>query len=144
MVSGFTFTGYGLQRGGVVSRIRNNHYKKDVRIVLLDVVPWFLRVYMHTLKIFANGKRIEPEHVYYRPGKDREHSHHLELTLVLPAASETVVSYEFERAFLKWTEYPPDASHGFYIGSAVVSAILDDPVGNYSGDISMCPTLRHW
>lgn len=62
---------------------------------------------------------------------------------MLPAASETVVSYEFERAFLKWTEYPPDASHGFYIGSAVVSAILDDPVGNYSGDISMCPTLRH-
>nr|KAG5712255.1 hypothetical protein BaRGS_014605 [Batillaria attramentaria] len=31
------------------------------------------------------------------------------------------VSLQFERAFLKWTEYPPDANHGFYINSAVIS-----------------------
>lgn len=82
--------------------------------------------------------------MYYKPGRDREQSHHLELTLVLPPASETVLSYDFERAFLKWTEYPPDANHGFYVGSAVLSASLSAPVANYSGDISLCPTLRHW
>lgn len=31
---------------------------------------------------------------------------------------------EFDRAFLKWTEYPPDANHGFYVNSAVISTML--------------------
>uniref|UniRef100_A0A0K8R397 Putative gpi transamid n=1 Tax=Ixodes ricinus TaxID=34613 RepID=A0A0K8R397_IXORI len=135
--------GYGLERGGIVNRIHNNDPKKAIRVVFLDIVPWFLRVYVHTLKVSSEGKLITPEHVYYKPGRDREQSHHLELTLVLPPASETVLSYDFERAFLKWTEYPPDANHGFYVGSAVLSASLSAPVANYSGDISLCPTLRH-
>ena len=25
---------------------------------------------------------------------------------------------------MKWLEYPPDANHGFYVGSAVISAVL--------------------
>lgn len=42
----------------------------------------------------------------------------------LAPMSVTKVSFQFERAFLKWTEYPPDANHGFYINSAVISTIL--------------------
>ncbi|KAK8787914.1 phosphatidylinositol glycan anchor biosynthesis class T [Amblyomma americanum] len=135
--------GYGLERGGIVNHIRNNHPTKTIRVVLLDVVPWFLRVYLHTLKVSSGSRQLTAEHVSYQPGRDRERPYHLELTLLLPPASETVVAYEFERAFLKWTEYPPDANHGFYVGAAVLSSLLDDPVANYSGDISLCPSLRH-
>lgn len=135
--------GYGLERGGIVNRIQNNNPTKAVRVVLLDIIPWFLRVYLHTLKISSGPRQLKAEHVSYQPGRDRERPHHLELTLILPPAAETIVAYEFERAFLKWTEYPPDANHGFYIGSAVLSALLDEPVANYSGDISVCPSLRH-
>lgn len=135
--------GYGLERGGIVNRIKNNHPTKPVRVVLLDVIPWFLPVYLHTLKISSGSRQLKAEHVSYQPGRDRERPHHLELTIMLPPAAETVVSYEFERAFLKWTEYPPDANHGFYAGAAVLSALLDEPVANYSGDISLCPSLRH-
>lgn len=135
--------GYGLERGGIVNRIQNNNPTKAVRVVLLDIIPWFLRMYLHTLKISSGPRQLKAEHVSYQPGRDRERPHHLELTLILPPAAETIVAYEFERAFLKWTEYPPDANHGFYIGSAVLSALLDEPVANYSGDISVCPSLRH-
>lgn len=135
--------GYGLERGGIVNRIKNSHPTKPVRVVLLDVIPWFLPVYLHTLKISSGSRHLKAELVSYQPGRDRERPHHLELTLILPPAAETVVSYEFERAFLKWTEYPPDANHGFYAGAAVLSALLDEPVANYSGDISLCPSLRH-
>ncbi|XP_075527214.1 phosphatidylinositol glycan anchor biosynthesis class T isoform X1 [Dermacentor variabilis] len=135
--------GYGLERGGIVNRIQNNHPTKAVRAVLLDIIPWFLRVYLHTLKISSGPRQLKAEHVSYQPGCDRERPHHLELTLILPPAAETIVAYEFERAFLKWTEYPPDANHGFYVGAAVLSALLDEPVANYSGDISLCPSLRH-
>ena len=27
-------------------------------------------------------------------------------------------------AFLKWTAYPPDANHGFYVASGVITAVL--------------------
>lgn len=64
--------------------------------------------------------------IHYHPGKDRQRPYHLELALHLPASSVTRISFEFERQLLKWTEYPPDANHGFYIGSAVISAILPD------------------
>lgn len=62
---------------------------------------------------------------YYKPAKDRERPHHLELLLDLPANSVTEVSFDYELAFLKWTEYPPDANHGFYINSAVITTEID-------------------
>ena len=62
--------------------------------------------------------------VHYIPGRDRERSYHLELSFTLAPRSVTKVSLQFERAFLKWTEYPPDANHGFYINSAVISFLL--------------------
>ena len=65
---------------------------------------------------------------HYIPGKDRQRSYQLELVLRLPANSRTKISIQFERALLKWTEYPPDANHGFYVNSAVISTILPSSV----------------
>lgn len=67
--------------------------------------------------------------VHYVPGRDRERSYHLELSFTLAPLSVTKVHFQFERAFLKWTEYPPDANHGFYISSAVISSLL--PVASH-------------
>ena len=42
------------------------------------------------------------------------------------------VSIDFDYVFLKWQDYPPDASHGFYIGSSVITSLL--PLAkNYTG-----------
>jgi len=51
----------------------------------------------------------------YTPAKDRTRPHTLETMISLPALSTVTISVEFRRALLKWTEYPPDAHHGFYI-----------------------------
>lgn len=68
----------------------------------------------------------------YVPGKERHRPYYLELLVELPARSITDVVVQFDYVFLKWQEYPPDANHGFYIGSAVVTAWL--PVArNYTG-----------
>lgn len=60
------------------------------------------------------------------PGKDRSRSYHLEVVFRLRANSVTKINVLFERTFLKWTEYPPDANHGFYINSAVVTTVLPE------------------
>jgi len=80
-------------------------------------------------------------HQYYLPGKDRQRSYHLELVLKLPASSVTRLSFEFERQLLKWTEYPPDANHGFYVGSAIISAVLPD-AHNYTSPSQRSSTIR--
>lgn len=70
--------------------------------------------------------------MYFRPGLDRQRPHHLELRLTLPANSVTEIEWEFQKGFLKWTEYPPDAHRGFDLGPAIISALL--PVGrNWTG-----------
>jgi len=61
---------------------------------------------------------------HFIPGKDRSRPHQLEVVFRLRPESITKISMEFDRAFLKWTEYPPDANHGFYINSAVISTML--------------------
>ena len=116
--------GYGLSEGGITCHIYNN-LDKPVQIVYLDIIPWYLRMYLHTLEITANNVTVKPIRTFYKPAKDRIQSHHLEVLLVLPANSMTDISYQFDRVFLKWTEYPPDANHGVYVNSAIISANLN-------------------
>lgn len=124
-------TGYGQERGGIVTKIYNNHWA-SLDVVLLQNVAWYVPVYLHTLKIVSNGQIIEPTILRYAPGRQREKPYYIEVVLKLPPRSETSVSIDFDYVFLKWQEYPPDANHGFYIGSAVVSSYL--PLAkNYTG-----------
>ena len=52
----------------------------------------------------------------------------------LKANSVIRVSFEFDRALLKWTEYPPDANHGFYIGSAIITTQFSSATDLLSND----------
>jgi phosphatidylinositol glycan class T len=135
-------TGYSVASGGVVTRIQNR-LAVNLSVNYLEVVPWYLRIYTHTLKIrTSDGQILTPIKLYYLPAKDRQQPHHLELETVLPPHSETIISYDFEKGFLKWTEYPPDANHGVYVGPAIVSAHIPlfasnltfDPVPGFSTD----------
>lgn len=56
--------------------------------------------------------------------RDRERGWLYEVLLTLPPKSTTDLRLDFTRALLKWLEYPPDANHGFYVPSAIFSAIL--------------------
>ena len=89
------------------------------------MVPWYFRVMLHTLDVSCTypttqqkGERCVDDVVlsrYYLPARDRLRPHTLELLLLLPPASTVSITVKFSRSFLKWTEYPPDAAHGFYI-----------------------------
>lgn len=65
-----------------------------------------------------------PKTLIYKPGKGRVRIYYLEIVLELPPRSVTEISVQFDYVFLKWQEYPPDANHGFYIGSAIVKATI--------------------
>uniref|UniRef100_A0A8C7Y3V9 Phosphatidylinositol glycan anchor biosynthesis, class T n=1 Tax=Oryzias sinensis TaxID=183150 RepID=A0A8C7Y3V9_9TELE len=121
-------TGYGLQTGEIHTLMYNNHPFRSFPVLLLDSVPWYLRLYIHTLKVISKGKDNNPSYIHYQPSKDRERPHLLEMLLQLPPHSVTEVTVQFERALLKWTEYTPDPNHGFYVGSSVISSLVPSTV----------------
>ena len=60
---------------------------------------------------------IESSRLYqhYTPAKDRVRPHTLELLIRVPPLSTITITTQFSPAYLKWTEHPSDAHHGFYI-----------------------------
>ncbi|XP_074644779.1 GPI-anchor transamidase component PIGT-like isoform X2 [Tubulanus polymorphus] len=118
-------TGYGQETGGISTQIYNNN-DQELSIIYMESAPWYIQVFLHTMKIESNGQIINATRIHYEPGQTRKKPYLLEVVFTLPPRSVTKFSIEFERALLKWTEYPPDANHGFYINSAVISCILPD------------------
>ncbi|XP_031228571.1 GPI transamidase component PIG-T isoform X2 [Mastomys coucha] len=121
-------SGYGLQKGELSTLLYNAHPYRAFPVLLLDAVPWYLRLYVHTLTITSRGKENKPSYIHYQPAQDRQQPHLLEMLIQLPANSVTKVSIQFERALLKWTEYTPDPNHGFYVSPSVLSALVPSVV----------------
>lgn len=120
-------TGYGQERGGMHALLTNPHPYAQ-RIVYLESLPWFLRPYMHTLKVSststnAEAAEVKMENMYYTPAIDRQRGTQLELLLSIPAKSTVEITYEFEKAILRYTEYPPDANRGFDVAPAVIRVL---------------------
>ncbi|NXG11469.1 PIGT transamidase, partial [Sakesphorus luctuosus] len=52
--------GYGLQTGEICTLIYNTHPYRAFPVILLETVPWYLRLYVHTLTIITKGKENKP------------------------------------------------------------------------------------
>uniref|UniRef100_A0A5F9DK82 Phosphatidylinositol glycan anchor biosynthesis class T n=1 Tax=Oryctolagus cuniculus TaxID=9986 RepID=A0A5F9DK82_RABIT len=115
-------SGYGLQKGELSTLLCNTHPYCVLPVLLLDTVPWYLRLYVYTLTIMSKGKENKPSYIHYQPAQDRLQPHLLEMLILPPTSLVTKVSIQFERALLKWTEYTPDPNHGFYVSLSVLSA----------------------
>ncbi|KFY41345.1 hypothetical protein V495_04965 [Pseudogymnoascus sp. VKM F-4514 (FW-929)] len=117
-----SFNGYGQERGGVQAILKNPSPTESVEIIYMESLPWFMKVYLHTLKVKVNGESSDLiKEMYYRPALDRQRGTQLEIKMDVPANSTVVLSYDFEKAILRYTEYPPDANRGFDVAAAVIN-----------------------
>ncbi|KAI8145967.1 GPI transamidase component PIG-T [Fennellomyces sp. T-0311] len=125
------FTGYGQERGGLQITIHNRN-DKALPVLYFDSIPWFLKLYLHTLEVIVvdqNGVTQTQEtdviqDMFYQPAIDRSRPAMLECKLVLPPMSIVTLSLDFDKVFLKYTEHRPDANRGFDVGPAVLTAQL--------------------
>lgn len=129
--------GYGVNSNGIIVSIVNS-LSVDIYAIYTDMIPWYLRMYVHTMKIrlykigSIEWKPVEPSQLYYEPAQDRVRPHHIELLFSVPAKSKIEIRFEFEQQFLRWTEYPPDANHGLYINPASVTFFFPTSQQNYT------------
>ncbi|PNH28715.1 hypothetical protein BJF96_g7990 [Verticillium dahliae] len=119
--------GYGQERGGVQAILTNPSPDTEVEFIYMESLPWFMRVYLHTLETRINGNINQQasiiEQVFYRPAIDRARGTQLELRMRIPPDSTVFLTYEFEKTILRYTEYPPDANRGFDVAAAVITTI---------------------
>jgi len=118
------FTGHGHEFGGIAVHLRNNG-NRSLDITYFEMIPWYLRLYFHTLHLEVNGTEVTLAEAFktyrFTPAQDRSSPALFEFSVQLPPQSLTSFTIQFEKAFLHWTEHPPDAHRGFDIGSAVVT-----------------------
>ncbi|KAL9011632.1 MAG: hypothetical protein Q9173_003531 [Seirophora scorigena] len=126
-----SFTGHGQERGGVQTLLTNPSRDAPISFIYFETLPWFMKPYIHTLKAqsITSLSSLQEDiitSIYYRPALDRQRGTQLELQITVPPASTVRLTYDFEKAILRYTEYPPDANRGFDVAPAVIR-ILPDP-----------------
>lgn len=52
--------GFGLQTGEIHTLIYNYHPYRAFPVLLLETVPWYLRLYIHTLTVTSKNKDNKP------------------------------------------------------------------------------------
>ncbi|XP_011621697.1 GPI transamidase component GPI16 [Amborella trichopoda] len=97
-----------------------------MRVVIFQVVPWYIKVYFHTLQIYVDGepKPVSDviQKIHVSPSEDRVSPGLMELALAIPCNTESAaLTIEFDKGFLHIDEYPPDANQGFDLPSALIS-----------------------
>lgn len=96
-------TGHGLERGGIrleLTRLAEGGGATVVRY--FQLLPWFIRVYFHTLRLEMDGRHVAlsdwTERASLVPAKDRERQAVMELELRIPAdVARVVLSMEFDK-----------------------------------------------
>ncbi|KPI39353.1 GPI transamidase component GPI16 [Cyphellophora attinorum] len=125
-----TMTGIGSANGGMRVLLSNPSPTTPVTFIYFESLPWFMRPYMHTLKAtitstefpWADDRTLISD-MYYRPAIDRQRGTQLELVMTIPPATEVMLTYDFDKAVLRYTEYPPDANRGFNVAPAVIRVL---------------------
>ncbi|XP_021720060.1 GPI transamidase component PIG-T-like [Chenopodium quinoa] len=130
--------GSGNERGAIVISLNSAGHNQslvgtgasedscNLHINVFQVVPWYVKVYYHTLQIYINGQVYPAVNITRKmrvsPSEDKVSPGALELALTFPCSMKSAsLSLDFDKGFLHIDEYPPDANQGFDIPSALIS-----------------------
>jgi len=127
-------TGTGNEFGGIVidvERAEKNYTRylpPCARVRLFQPLPWFVKLYMHTLVVEINGVRVERddrmviEDTKFVPSEDRARSSVLEMQIMMSSSASTLrIRVDYDKGFLRAHEFPPDANRGFDLPPAELS-----------------------
>jgi phosphatidylinositol glycan class T len=130
-----SLVGTGRVKGGLVTEIANIG-KETIEIQYLDIIPWYLQIYTHTLVVTLNGETIakgawrvppteqtveqEDPVIHVTPTYKEGPPSMIESTFILKQGDTFRVEIDYELVFLQFEQFPPDANRGFDIPSAII------------------------
>ncbi|KIJ61828.1 hypothetical protein HYDPIDRAFT_176808 [Hydnomerulius pinastri MD-312] len=122
------------QTHGVLFVALSNNENHDITTGYLETLPALVTLWMHTMKIEVGAVQRDDliSAISYHPPLLQPNGLHapsmLQAKLTIPARSTLRLSIDVSKAFLKYTEHPPDAMRGWDLPPAVlfpVSVPLD-------------------
>ena len=136
-------TSTGREWDSIVTELYNDD-NGTMEVTVIQTIPWFLNVYTHTLSMHADcwssqgadscGDETvaQPETIKskFLPSVARVSPHLWELTLRLPPKTHTTLKFDFERGYLRYSEYPADPYRGFEVPAGIVFGCLIAPHAN--------------
>ncbi|KAI5120462.1 hypothetical protein M0805_008509 [Coniferiporia weirii] len=129
-----TLTGSTQSRGQLSVSIKNNR-AHDIHLLYVETMPWLVTFYLHTLEISVGGQRRDDllTRMAYIPTEAHGRPTLFEAQLMLPASSTLRLSADVVKAFLRYTEHPPDAQRGWDLPPAVLVQLA---TGNASAAVT--------
>ncbi|BFG42719.1 hypothetical protein CerSpe_289930 [Prunus speciosa] len=130
--------GSGNERGAIAISLRSTEVSDELlhtdmsegrcklEVKVFQVVPWYIKVYFHTLRVYVNEQPQEVSDVVEKmrvsPSVDKVSPGVMEMVLKFPCGMKSAaITLEFDKGFLHIDEYPPDANQGFDIPAAIIS-----------------------
>lgn len=128
-----SLTGYSQDQGGLRVTFHNPS-NETTSFVYTESLPWFMRLYLYTLKAqFQNSTGVYEDYgsdfikdTYYKTAIDRKRPSQFELSIEIPPLLTLTLNYQFQKSLLLYHEYPPDANHGFAIEPAVIYVLNEE------------------
>ncbi|KAG4305463.1 hypothetical protein PORY_001019 [Pneumocystis oryctolagi] len=119
-------------RKNQITVILSNPHLIDFQVVYLETLPWFMKPFIHTLSanlLLSNEKHsLDFEEIYFQPSIDRERGSYFEARIHISGNSSVEITWEFEKMFLRYSEYPPDPNRGFDIAPSILTVFSADSI----------------
>ncbi|KAI6201902.1 hypothetical protein M3Y96_00891600 [Aphelenchoides besseyi] len=110
-----------LLRGKFISRIKSSA-PTTTRAVFLHLLPWQVHVWHSTAQFQCNGQERNAQ-LRFSPKNSRTAPVLIEMILEIPPKSTCEISYEFQKGFLRFDEYPPDSSSGIHVPGPILNIL---------------------
>ncbi|KAI6201878.1 GPI transamidase component PIG-T [Aphelenchoides besseyi] len=110
-----------LLRGKFISRIKSSA-PTTTRAVFLHLLPWQVHVWHSTAQFQCNGQERKAQ-LRFSPKNSRTAPVLIEMILEIPPKSTCEISYEVQKGFLRFDEYPPDSSSGIHVPGPILNIL---------------------
>ncbi|KAJ7493034.1 GPI transamidase component PIG-T [Mycena galericulata] len=126
---------------GTLSVFFTNDGATDIQTAYLETMPWIVQFYLHTLTLRVEGVNRADllQNISYIPAILHSRPMIFQAVLTVPARNTVHLTIEITKAFLRYTEHPPDAQRGWDLPPAVVVPLSGS--GAHHGRRIYTPTL---
>jgi len=119
-LNGFT------QANGRLSLVLRNRQPTPQSLIYLETMPWLVHFLLHTLQTRVEGRLRSDviSDISYTAAVPHSRPATFQAVLRLPPKSVTHLTMDVDKAFLRYTEHPPDAQRGWDLPPAVLTPLI--------------------
>ncbi|KAK0185635.1 Gpi16 subunit GPI transamidase component [Armillaria mellea] len=115
-----TLRGASQDRGQLSLVIKNNG-PSSLQVFYLETMPWIVQFYLHTMRVDSDtGGDNLISNVSYVPSVPHSRPATFQAVIDIPGDSTVYLTIDVTKAFLRYTEHPPDAQRGWDLPPAII------------------------